>query len=177
MPFDMGCRVCTHGCRSAWLCLLRHGISSGSYTACVAEAVADELRAEARLLATKAKATLKIKTPYIAKHKAAVYIYEAKRQAAVEEAMWRHEQMVAKVRQEDDREAKRKAAMEEELWRHEQMVAKVREEDLKQEQTSFARTLTSEQVHMPGDALAALPESPGGASATARLASVLSPSA
>ena len=91
--------------------------------------------------------------------------------------MWRHEQMVAKVRQEDDREAKRKAAMEEELWRHEQMVAKVREEDLKQEQTSFARTLTSEQVHMPGDALAALPESPGGASATARLASVLSPSA
>jgi hypothetical protein len=79
-------------------------------------AVADEQRAEARLIATKAKATLKIKAPYIAKHDHV------------------------------NHEAKRKAAMEEELWRHKQMVTKVREEDFKQEQTSFAETLTSEQA-------------------------------
>ena len=153
--FGHGCRVCTHGCRAAWLCLLRHGVSSRRYTACVAEAVADEQRAEAHLLATKAKATLAIETPYIARH----------------------------VRV--NHEAKRRAAVEEALWRHEQMAAKVREEDLRQEQTSFARrgTLTepgTQHAYVPTDASPAVPESPGGASpkatAAARLPStVLSP--
>ena len=31
--FGKGCRVCTHGCRAAWLCLLRRGVSSSSYGA------------------------------------------------------------------------------------------------------------------------------------------------
>ena len=178
--FGKGCRVCTHGCRAAWLCLLRRGVSSSSYGACIAEAVADEQRAEAHLLATKAKATLAIKTPYVARHSRSPHVnHEAKRRAAVEEEQWRHEQMVAKVRKEDECEAKRKAAVEEELWRHEQMVAKVGEEVLKEEQAAFARTLTSELAHMPADALSAVPESPaGGASSRptiSRLASVLSP--
>ena len=89
--------------------------------------------------------------------------------------------MVAKVRREDECEAKRKAAMEEELWRHEQMVARVGEEALREEQAAFARTLTSELAHVPADASpAAGPESPGGA-ASPRVtssrgpASVLSP--
>ena len=179
--FGKGCRVCTHGCRAAWLCLLRRGVSSSSYGACIAEAVADEQRAEAHLLATKAKATLAIKTPYVARHSRSPHVnHEAKRKAAVEEEQWRHEKMVEKVRKEDDREAKRKAAMEEELWRHEQMVAKVREEDLKEQQASFTRTLTSELAHIPADASPAVPESPGGASprvTISRLASVLSPAA
>ena len=156
--FGHGCRVCTHGCRAAWLCLLRHGLSSRSYTACVAEAVADEQRAEAHLLATKAKARLAIQTPYIARH----------------------------VRV--NHEAKRRAAVEEALWRHEQMAAKLREEDLGQEQTSFARrrALTepgTQRAYVPADASpAVVPESPGGASpratAAARLPStVLSPAA
>ena len=118
--------------------------------ACVAEAVADEQRAEAHLLATKAKATLAIETPYIARH----------------------------VRV--NHEAKRRAAVEEALWRHEQMAAKVREEDLKEQQASFTRTLTSELAHIPADASPAVPESPGGASprvTISRLASVLSPAA
>jgi hypothetical protein len=58
------------------------------------------------------------------------------------------------------------------------MVAKVRAEDLKEEQASFARTLTSELARMPADASPAVPESPGGASprvTRSRLASVLSP--
>ena len=178
--FGKGCRVCTHGCRAAWLCLLRRGVSSSSYGACIAEAVADEQRAEAHLLATKAKATLAIKTPYVARHSRSPHVnHEAKRRAAVEEDQWRHEQMVAKVRKEDECEAKRKAAVEEELWRHEQMVAKVGEEVLKEEQASFARTLTSELAHMPADSSSAVPESPaGGASprvTISRLASVLSP--
>ena len=156
--FGHGCRVCTHGCRAAWLCLLRHGVSSRSYTACVAEAVADEQRAEAHLLATKAKARLAIETPYVARH----------------------------VRV--NHEAKRRAAVEEALWRHEQMAAKLREEDLGQEQTSFARrrALTepgTQRAYVPADASpAVVPESPGGASpratAAARLRStVLSPAA
>ena len=62
-------------------------------------AVADEQRAEARLIATKAKALYKIRTPYIAKHDHVNR--EQKRAAAVEEELWRHKQMVTKVREED----------------------------------------------------------------------------
>jgi len=179
--FGQGCRVCTGGCRAAWLCLLRRGLSSKSYGACIADAVADEERAEAHLLATKAKASLAIQTPYVARHSRTSHAsHEAKRRAAVEEGLWRHEQMVAKVRREDECEAKRKAAMEEELWRHEQMVARVGEEALREEQAAFARTLTSELAHVPVDASpAAVPESPGGAASprvtSSRPASVLSP--
>ena len=72
--------------------------------------------AEARLSATKTKASLKIKTPYIARHDHA------------------------------NPEAKQAAALEESLWRHRQMITKVREEDFQQELTSFAETLTSEQA-------------------------------
>ena len=81
-------------------------------------AVADEQRAEARLIATKAKALYKIRTPYIAKHDHV------------------------------NREQKRAAAVEEELWRHKQMVTKVREEDFQRERASFAQqhTLTPEQA-------------------------------
>ena len=59
-------------------------------------AVADEQRAEARLIATKAKALYKIRTPYIAKHDHVNR--EQKRAAAMEEELWRHKQMVTKVR-------------------------------------------------------------------------------
>ena len=62
-------------------------------------AVADEQRAEARLIATKAKALYKIRTPYIAKHDHVNR--EQKRAAAMEEELWRHKQMVTKVREED----------------------------------------------------------------------------
>ena len=80
-------------------------------------AVADEQRAEARLLATRAKAESQIRAPYIAKHDHV-----------------NHEQ-------------KRAAAAEEELWRHKQMVTKVREEDFQRETASFEQhTLTPEQA-------------------------------
>ena len=44
-------------------------------------------------------------------------------------------------------EQKRAAAVEEELWRHKQMVTKVREEDFQRETASFEQhTLTPEQA-------------------------------